>query len=174
MHGRNGALPAAFASRQGAPMSIAQTARAALSTGSIASAITTAALAGLAKARGKGVLQPTNSTSHWLHGERAAEATGADLAHTGVGYATHHASTAFWAAPLEAWLAARPARNPADIFGRAIAVAGIAALVDYALVPKRFTPGWENVLPPRDIAVVYGVLAIGLAAGAMMARRGRV
>jgi len=154
-------------------MNIVHTARAALATGSVASAITTAALAGLAKRRGRGVLQPTNSTSHWLHGERAGHEEKADLAHTGVGYATHHASSVFWAAPLEAWLAARPARNSADILGRAVAVAGLAAFVDYVVVPKRLTPGWEAVLPPRDIVAVYGVLALGLAAGALIARRGQ-
>lgn len=134
--------------------------------------MTTAALAGLAKAEGKGALQPTNSTSHWLHGEGAGQVHKADLAHTGVGYATHHASAVFWALPFEAWLAASPARSAAGILGRAAAVAGIAALVDYALVPKRLTPGWEEVLPPRDIAAVYGVLALGLAIGGLITRRG--
>jgi anaerobic selenocysteine-containing dehydrogenase len=153
-------------------MSLLRIAQAAGATGSIASAITTAALAGLAKARGKGALQPTNSTSHWLHGRGVGQSRKADLAHTGVGYATHHASAVFWAVPFEAWLSARPARSTGGIFLRAVAVAGIAALVDYGLVPKRFTPGWEEVLPPRDIAAVYGVLALGLAIGGLVTRRG--
>jgi hypothetical protein len=151
-------------------MNIVHIAQSAGVTGSIAAAITTATLAGLAKARRKGVLQPTNSTSHWLHGDGAGQVSKADLAHTGVGYATHHASAVFWALPFEAWLAARPAGSAAGIFGRAAAVAGIAALVDYALVPKRLTPGWEEVLPPRDIAAVYGALALGLAIGGMITR----
>ncbi len=151
-------------------MNLIRIAQSAGTTGSIASAVTTAALAAMAKAEGKGALQPTNSTSHWLHGDHSGQVRSLDLKYTGVGYATHHASAIFWALPFEAWLAARPPRSAGGIFARAAAVAGIAALVDYALVPKRVTPGWEEVLPPRDIAAAFGALAVGLAAGAFVSR----
>jgi hypothetical protein len=52
-------------------------------------------------------------------------------------------------------------------------VAAIAAAVDYGLVPKRLTPGWESVLSKRSILATYGVLALGLAAGAMLTQGGR-
>jgi hypothetical protein len=45
---------------------------AALVRGSIASLISTLALAGLAKLDGKAFAQATNSTSHWLNGRTAA------------------------------------------------------------------------------------------------------
>lgn len=153
-------------------MNLVRIAQSAGTTGSIASAVTTATLAALAKAGGKGALQPTNSTSHWLHGDGAGQVRKADLSHTGLGYATHHASAVFWALPFEAWLAARPPRSAAGILGKAAAIAGLAALVDYVLVPKRLTPGWEEVLPPRAIAVTFGALALGLAAGGMLSRSG--
>ena len=85
----------------------------ALVTGTVASLVSTAALALLARAEGKGTFQPTNATSHWLHGDGAALHREPNAAHTLVGYATHHASTLFWAVPFEAWLAARPPRTTA-------------------------------------------------------------
>jgi hypothetical protein len=71
-------------------MKSAQLLVSALVTGSFASVVSTAALAALAKAEGKRAAQPANSTSHWLHGERAASFGGIDFAHTGIGLATHH------------------------------------------------------------------------------------
>jgi len=140
-------------------------------TGTVASLATTAALAALAKTEGKGALQPTNSTSHWLHGEEAGRVDRADAAHTLVGYGTHHASAFFWALPFEAWLAARPPRSTGELFRDAAVMAGIAATVDYGLVPKRLTPGWEEVLSKRSIAVTFAAMALGLAAGAAISDR---
>jgi hypothetical protein len=40
----------------------------------------------------------------------------------------------------------------------------LAAVVDYGIVPRRLTPGWELVLPKWPIALVYGVMAATLAA----------
>lgn len=135
-------------------------------TGTVASLTTTAALAALAKTEGKGALQPTNSTSHWLHGGEAGRVDQADAAHTLVGYGTHHASAFFWALPFQAWLAARPPRSTGELLRNAAVMAGIAATVDYGLVPKRLTPGWEEVLSKRSIAVTFAAMALGLAAGA--------
>ena len=140
-------------------------------TGTVASLTTTAALAALAKAEGKGALQPTNSTSHWLHGEEAGHVDRADAAHTLVGYGTHHASAFFWALPFEAWLAMRPPRSTSELLSDAAVMAGIAAAVDYGLVPKRLTPGWEEVLSKRSVAVTFAAMALGLAAGAAISDR---
>jgi hypothetical protein len=142
----------------------------ALITGTIASIASTAALALLAGTEGKSVVQPTNATSHWLHGGSAASHREPDAAHTLVGYATHHASTLFWAVPFEAWLAFRPPRNTAELLRDACAMSAIAAAVDYGATPRRMTPGWELVLSKRSIAATYGAMALGLAAGAFLAR----
>jgi hypothetical protein len=79
----------------------------ALVAGTAVSIVSTAALALLAKGEGKSAFQPTNATSHWLHGDRAASHRELDAAHTLIGYATHHASAQFWVVPFEAWLAFR-------------------------------------------------------------------
>src|SRR5215210_1117496 len=142
----------------------------ALVTGTAASVVSTAALALLAQGEGKSAYQPTNTTSHWLHGDRAASQGEPDAAHTLIGYATHHASALFWAVPFEAWLAARPPRTTAGLLRDACAMSAIAAVIDYGVTPKRLTPGWELVLSRRSMAATYGVIALGLAAGAFVAR----
>ncbi len=93
-----------------------------------------------------------------------------DTAHTLIGYATHHASALFWAVPFEAWLAARPPRTTIELLRDACAMSAIAAVIDYGVTPKRLTPGWELVLSKRSTAATFGAMALGLAAGALLAR----
>ena len=142
-------------------------------SGTVASAASTAALALLARAEGKGSLQPVNSTSHWMNGRQAAAFRGADLAHTAVGYATHHAATVFWAVLFERWVGARRPAGALALMPDALVLSAIAAAVDYGATPKRFTPGWEFVLSKRSMAVAYLAMATGLAVGASMSRHTR-
>src|SRR5215203_3122862 len=146
------------------------TAASALVSGTVASLAMTAALALLAKKEGKSALQPINSTSHWLHGEEAGSFKAMDMSHTAVGFGTHHLSALFWAAIFERWLANQPQRTPLLMLRDAAAMSAIAAAVDYGITPKRATPGWEEVLSKNSIALTYGAMALGLAAGAMLAR----
>lgn len=118
-----------------------QLALSAVLTGSIASVVSTAALAALAKAEGKSAVQPTNSTSHWLNGRNAGSYGGMNFAHTGIGLGTHYASALFWALPFEAWLAAYPPRTLRGLLTNAVAISAVAGVVDYGIVPKRLTPG---------------------------------
>ena len=144
-------------------------------TGTVAGITTMTALTLLARAEGRRPLQPINATSHWLHGEHAGAVDQADAPHTAVGFATNHAAAIFWAIPLELWLATQPPRPPLLVLRDAAAVSAVAAVVDYGLVPKRLTPGWENALPPRSVAAGFAAMALGLFAGAMLTRevRGR-
>ena len=143
----------------------------ALVSGSITSLVSTAGLVLLAEAEGKAPLQPLNATSHWLNGDGAAARRTADVRHSAVGYATHHASCLFWAVPFAAWQATRPARTGGELLRDAVLMAAVAAAVDYGATPKRFTPGWELVLSKTAMAAAYGALAIGFVAGTMASRR---
>ena len=133
---------------------------------SAATLASTIALAIVARLEGKGVAQPLNATSHWLYGADAARYRNTDVDHTIVGFATHAAATFFWAAAFETTLAIRPAKTPLSLLRQAASVGALAALVDYTITPKRFTPGWELVLTKRSMAVVYAAMAAGFALGA--------
>jgi hypothetical protein len=149
---------------------MASIAASALVTGSVASIVSTFALAAMAKAEGKGGIQPTNATSHWLYGDNAARMQEVDFAHTGAGFATHHASAIFWSVPFEAWLEEHPPQSLTALLGSAAAVSALAAVVDYGITPKRFTPGWEHVLSKPSMVGAFGSLALGLALGAVVSR----
>jgi hypothetical protein len=136
-------------------------------SGSLASVAMALALAVLARREGKRALQPINATSHWLHGRGAARVRKADAAHTAVGYLTHHASAVFWAYLFELWLGGRR-RKVLAVLPRAAAMSGIAAAVDYGLVPRRLTPGWEHVVSNRSLKAAYVVMGVALAAGALL------
>ncbi len=138
----------------------------------IATAASALALALVALGEGRGPLQPLNATSLWLNGPAAAADSRAGWRTTGVGLVTHAAATGFWAALFEFWLR-RGSRTRADVVGKAAAIAGVAALVDYRATPKRFTPGWEFVLTPTAMAVAYAALGAGLAIGASRPRASR-
>jgi hypothetical protein len=142
----------------------------ALLTGTVASLAAAAALALLARGEGKGALQPINATSHWLHGEQAAACDGLDATHTLVGFATHWASSVFWALPFEFWRATRRSPSAGTLLRGACATSAVAAAVDYGITPKRFTPGWELVLGKRSMVLTYAALALGLLCGAQLAQ----
>src|SRR3954447_2719041 len=140
----------------------------ALVSGTVASVTSSAALALLAKAEGRNAVQPLNATSHWVHGEDAGSVREVDLDHTAVGYATHHAASVFWAFLFESLQAARAERNASRTAKNAALVAAIAAVVDYGVVPKRLTPGWEEVLSASAITGGYVATALGLMLGGML------
>ena len=84
-------------------------------------------------------------------------------AHTGVGFGTHLAATIFWAGLFESWMAEKRTRSESVVVGRSVAIAALAATVDYTITPKRFTPGWEFVLSKRAMAAGYMAMAAGFA-----------
>jgi hypothetical protein len=136
--------------------------------GSAASAF---ALVALSAFEGRGGLRPINATSHWLHGTEAAdrppEPTVRD---TAVGLVTHHLATMFWAVLLEKWLGPRERTLP-ELALAGASTAALAAVVDYGLMPRRLSPGWELSLTRKSMAGAFAAMAAGLAAGAFAARR---
>jgi hypothetical protein len=127
--------------------------------------VATAAILGLvASAAGRSPVRVVNSTSHWFHGDRGARTATVDLSHTAAGWATHHGASLFWAAVFEAVRRVGPRRS---VIADATLVSALAAFVDYAVVPKRLTPGWEKVVSPGAIALAYGAMALALAAGTL-------
>jgi hypothetical protein len=130
-----------------------------LLSGSAVTIATAGVLAALAYVEGHHPVRTTNATSHWFHGAAAGRSRAFDLRHTATGFATHFAASAFWAAIFQALRHLTPAR-PAAV--DALGVSALAAVVDYAIVPKRLTPGWEKVVTPWSIALTYGVMMAAL------------
>ncbi|MBT2332550.1 hypothetical protein J7E49_01300 [Variovorax paradoxus] len=146
--------------------------RTGLIAGTFASIASTAALMLCGRREVGSMVAPTNATSHWLWGSQAFEVRRPTLKHTGLGYATHHASAIFWAL-IYAWM--HTSRHPAQSVPAALASAGtataLACAVDYTIIPRRLMPGFEQHLSKRSLGIVYGLFAIGLAAGCVLAER---
>jgi hypothetical protein len=153
-----------------------------------------AAAASLAGKREDGsYAAPLNATSHIIWGDEAARQDQPSLKYTLTGVLLNHASAIFWALFYEKLLGKGEKRRrwhhpknwnqgarryrkiaaPAEeaiikpILGSAAVTAG-AYLLDYHLIPKRFTPGFEKRLSGKSLAVVFVALAAGLAARDIM------
>ncbi|MFC7704818.1 hypothetical protein ACFQXB_11490 [Plastorhodobacter daqingensis] len=141
-----------------------------LAAGALAGPGAALALACAARQEGKRPWQPLNGTSHWARGPGAGRRRDLDLRHTGLGAVTHHAAGLFWGMIYGAWLGRRDRPGNGRILGGAVTVAALAAVVDYGLVPRRLTPGWEHAVSPRGVALGFAGMAAGLALGAVLAR----
>jgi hypothetical protein len=140
-------------------------------TGSVASVLSTITLAALGKRQAGSVQAPINAVSHWLWGDEALHEDRITIRHTLAGLLTQHAASIFWATLYALAYGRRPEakRVPRAIAG-AIVTTAVAYVVDYKLVPKRLTPGYEHRLDGRGMFAVYAALAAGLALGAIALR----
>ncbi|HVJ28688.1 MAG TPA: hypothetical protein VNA66_00140 [Gammaproteobacteria bacterium] len=131
--------------------------------GSLAGLATTATLA-LRGAREIGSpAAPINATSHVLWGDEAATADGVDVKHTLPGLLINGGAGVFWALARELLSDRLPRRDRATAVATGIAVAGLAYVVDYHLIPRRLTPGWELRLSRRSVALGFVALGVSLA-----------
>jgi hypothetical protein len=118
---------------------------------------------------------PLNATSHIVWGEREARRNRVDLKHTAVGAVLNVGAMTFWASVQELVFGKRLRRSgPGTSVGVGALMALAAYLVDYHLVPRRFTPGFEKRLSGPALAAIYTGFGTGLTVGGMIAAaRGR-
>lgn len=135
-------------------------------TGAVAAVATTAAALLFARAEKRRAAEVLNSTSHVLWGDEAFNAKKLDIKHTVAGVATNAAAVTSWAI-LSELLLGRKQRTLTKTAATAAAVSATAAIVDYAVVPKRLTPGFEEKLSKKSLAGLYVVLAVALLAGGL-------
>lgn len=131
-----------------------------LSSGTGASLLSTAAVAVMSWRHTGSAVSGTNATSHWLWGERAKRRRQPSWKYTLPGYVVHHASAMFWAVFFEH--ATRRTRSPAKLAGAAATTAVVAYAVDYHVVPRRLTPGFESRLPKGGLIIAYAAFTAGL------------
>lgn len=136
----------------------------ALVAGATASAATaaTVALAGLAET---GSPWPAlNAISKMVHGNHAPWRNEASWKYTGTGALLNTAAVFSWAAVYAVLRGPRTRTDYARAVTAGVATSALAYVVDYHVVPERFTPGFERRLPDRSLGLIYAVLALGLAA----------
>lgn len=140
--------------------------------GTVASLLSTAALAAAGLRQAGSAVAPTNAVSHWLWGEESLRAQRPSLRHTFTGYVTHHLASIFWAALYSRVYGQREsAKQVPQAIAGGLAASAVACFVDYQLTPKRLTPGFEHRLSTGAMVAVYGALAAGFALGAVLLRQ---
>ena len=141
--------------------------------GSLASIFSTAVLAIAGRRQAGSAVAPINAVSHVYWGDEALHRKRVDLDHTALGYLTHHASSIFWATVYSGLCRDKPVtRTALGIISGAAGLSAAACFIDYRLIPKRLTPGFEHQLSTAAMAEVYAALALGFAAGALALRDG--
>ena len=138
-------------------------------TGTVAGLLSTAVLAISGQRQAGSAVAPINAVSHWLWGDESLHAQEPSLRHTLTGYVTNHLAAIFWAMLYSGAYGHREEakRLPHAIAG-AVATSAVAYVVDYHLVPKRLTPGYEHRISSGALLATYGALAAGLAIGALL------
>ncbi|MGJ4728584.1 hypothetical protein [Luteimonas sp. SDU101] len=143
----------------------------ALRSGSLASVLSTLVVSMFSRSRSGTAAAGTNATSQWFWYPRARHTARPSPKYTLAGYAVHHASSLFWAIGYEAL---RPDRSPpAGRIIRAAGVAAVAYVVDYHVVPRRLSPGFEHRIGPAGIGCAYAAFALGLYIATSLASRRR-
>jgi hypothetical protein len=143
----------------------------AIATGLVAGLATTAAVAARGfRETGSGVA-PINATSHVLWGDEAGKTNAVDVKHTATGLLINAGAGVFWAFVQELLLRRMKHRDRATVAATGAAVAGLAKVVDYHLIPRRLTPGWELRLSRRSVALGFVVLGVSLAVARLLQSR---
>lgn len=141
--------------------------------GAGATVATTAVLTLIGQRQDLSPWAPINAVSHIVWGDEAGNHVAPSLKYTATGAVLNAAAVTAWALPF-AWLRkALPVNPVASAAVAGIATAALAYVVDYHVVPRRLTPGFELRLPKRSFLPIYASLAVGLAAGALLADQGR-
>ncbi len=143
--------------------------RDAVRSGSLASVLSTVAVSVCSRLRVGSAAAGTNAASQWVWYPRARFQHAPSRRYTTVGYLIHHASSLFWAAGYEAMHPGRATQG--GRVARAAGIAALAYLVDYHVVPRRLSPGFEHKVGPAGMVTVYAAFAAGLWASTLLADR---
>ena len=135
-----------------------------LVAGASASAVTTLTV-GLAGIVEQGSPWPAlNSISKMVRGNHAPWRNELSWKYTGTGTLLNAAAVFSWAAVYAVLRGPRTRTDYAKAVTAGVATSALAYVIDYHIVPDRFTPGFETRLPDRAIGLIYAALALGLVA----------
>lgn len=149
-----------------------QAMKASVITGSTAAAVASAIVAWRGQHDSRSAIAPINTTSHVIWGDQAASVEQATWQHTVPGILINAGAGIWWGLVFQKLFGEK-----VDQHGYATAALGGAATaalayaVDYHLMPKRLTPGWEKRLSPPSLFLSMCGLGAGLALGAILSRR---
>ncbi|MEI7297553.1 hypothetical protein WCQ02_36045 [Paraburkholderia tropica] len=139
-------------------------------TGGTAAAASALTAAQCARRDGATAPAPMNAVTHAIWPRAAPRELGLSARFTLTGFAIHGCASVFWAIGFEALRARRARTTVWSDAADAAAFSAAAWLVDYHVVPRRLTPGFETHMSNRSMLYVYGSIAAGFAAAAIVRR----
>jgi hypothetical protein len=141
--------------------------------GAIAALTTCATVAARGRRDSGNAVAPINAATHAFWGDDAARVGNVTLRHTLPGVLINVGASLWWALICQKLFGKAVQRYgaPAAMLAGA-ATSGIAYITDYKLLPRRLSPGWELRLTNRSLALSLGAMAVGLALGSVLMRRG--
>ncbi len=118
----------------------------------------------------KPALEGVNAISHIFFDKQALGQTKFSAQYTLNGLLLNFGAMLGWAAVAEASfvLLKLPAREFVTSTMVAIVVSVMAYIVDFLVVPKRLTPGFELVISKRSLLIIYVGLSVAFFIGAML------
>jgi hypothetical protein len=128
--------------------------------------IAAVSLAGLT---GKHLLAPVQAISHIVFGESAYQTNRLNLSFAATGFILNGLAMIGWSSVAEFGLQILKVA-PSNYVGAlaiGMSVSLLAYLVDFKVVPKRFTPGFEHVLTRRSVYLVYWMVSLSMALGSL-------
>jgi hypothetical protein len=132
--------------------------------GTLASAASALAAALCSRVENRHAARPVNAVAHIYDGGAPPARDGGGR-NTLVGLGIHTVASVWWALFFESL-----PRRLRDRRG-ALAVAGLAYVVDYHVVHRRFSPGFEKHLSGPSLVAIYAALAGGFAIAGQLNRR---
>jgi hypothetical protein len=142
------------------PMNITRIITAGLKTGLILSAATTAVILAASQAENKAPWAALNCIAHIVDGDEKTQPTDFSRRESSLGFLINATAMCTWAVLYEGALSALNLRSTP----LTAAVTSLKAyVIDYKIVPKRYTPGIERRLSPPSVALSYVVFAAALA-----------
>lgn len=115
--------------------------------------------------------RPINAITHIYDGGTPSPHDGPNGRNTMLGMAIHTGACIFWAAFFEILFGRKARQSGRNAVNASAGIAATAYIVDYHMVHRRFRPGIEAHLSKRSLVAVYGALAAGFAAAALLTRQ---
>lgn len=146
--------------------------KSAIETGILAAGVTTLAAASVGTLEQNDPLAPINAVSHIAWGDEAARHSEASLKYTGTGLVLNAMAVAGWAI-LHVACFQKQSRSLDRALALGAVTSAAAYVTDYHIVPQRVTPGFEKVVKPRSLLMIYAALAGALGVGTWMSSSAR-
>jgi hypothetical protein len=143
--------------------------------GALAGAASLAAVAIRGRRDSGSALAPVNASSHVFWGEEAGRVEAVTARHTLPGLLINTGAGFFWALVFQKLFGAAADRRGAPIaLAGGAATAALAYTLDYKLLPRRLSPGWEQRISGRSLLLSLGAMGLAIGLGSILSRRDQV